>query len=33
MDWLSVTFSVSGVHTWVWLPPLVAFVISFAGHA
>lgn len=29
MDWLSVSFPVSGVHTWVWLPPLVAFVISF----
>ena len=22
-------FSVSGVETWVWLPPLVAFVVSF----
>lgn len=29
MDWLSVTFPVSGVQTWLWLPPLVAFVISF----
>jgi uncharacterized membrane protein YfcA len=29
MDWLSVSFSVSGVQTWVWLPPLVAFIISF----
>lgn len=29
MDWLSVNFPVSGVHTWLWLPPLVAFVISF----
>lgn len=29
MGWLSVFFPVSGVHTWVWLPPLVAFVISF----
>lgn len=29
MDWPSVFFPVSGVHTWVWLPPLVAFVISF----
>lgn len=29
MDWLSVAFPVSGVHTWLWLPPLVAFVISF----
>lgn len=24
-----ISFSVSGVHTWLWLPPLVAFVISF----
>lgn len=29
MDWLSVYFPVSGVHTWLWLPPLVAFIISF----
>lgn len=29
MDWLSISFPVSGVHTWLWLPPLVAFVISF----
>lgn len=29
MDWLTIFFPVSGVHTWVWLPPLVAFVISF----
>lgn len=29
MDWLYVTFSVSGVQTWLWLPPLVAFAISF----
>jgi hypothetical protein len=29
MDWLSVFFPVSGVHTWLWLPPLVAFAISF----
>ena len=29
MDWLALTFSVSGVHTWLWLPPLVAFAISF----
>ncbi|WP_173063428.1 sulfite exporter TauE/SafE family protein [Sulfurimicrobium lacus] len=29
MDWLSVSFPVSGVHTWLWLPPLVAFVLSF----
>lgn len=29
MDWLNISFPVSGVHTWVWLPPLVAFVISF----
>jgi len=29
MDWMTVFFPVSGVHTWLWLPPLVAFVISF----
>ncbi|MBF0241937.1 MAG: sulfite exporter TauE/SafE family protein [Desulfamplus sp.] len=29
MDFLRVTFSVSGVETWVFLPPLVAFVVSF----
>ncbi len=29
MDFLHVTFSVSGVKTWVFLPPLVAFVVSF----
>lgn len=29
MDWLTVTFPVSGVQTGLWLPPLVAFVISF----
>ena len=29
MDWLSVTFPVSGVQTELWLPPLVAFMISF----
>jgi len=29
LDWLAVTFPVSGVQTWLWLPPLVAFVISF----
>lgn len=29
MDWLTVSFPVSGVQTWLWLPPLVAFVISF----
>ncbi|MBU1689198.1 MAG: sulfite exporter TauE/SafE family protein [Gammaproteobacteria bacterium] len=29
MDWLALTFPVSGVHTWLWLPPLVAFTISF----
>ncbi len=28
MDYLAV-FPVSGVHTWLWLPPLVAFIISF----
>ncbi|HSW39494.1 MAG TPA: sulfite exporter TauE/SafE family protein [Acidobacteriota bacterium] len=26
---MEITFSVSGVHTWLWLPPLVAFCISF----
>ncbi len=29
MDFLYVTFAVSGVETWVFLPPLVAFVVSF----
>lgn len=29
MDWLALTFPVSGVHTWLWLPPLVAFAVSF----
>ena len=29
MDWLAVAFPVSGVQTWLWLPPLVAFVVSF----
>ncbi|MDP2827434.1 MAG: sulfite exporter TauE/SafE family protein [Sulfuricellaceae bacterium] len=29
MDWLTVFFPVSGVHTWIWLPPMVAFVLSF----
>lgn len=29
MDSLTVFFPVSGVHTWLWLPPLVAFIISF----
>lgn len=29
MDWLSPTFPISGVTTWLWLPPLVAFIISF----
>jgi len=29
MEWMTVFFPVSGVQTWVWLPPLVAFVISF----
>jgi hypothetical protein len=28
MDFLYVTFPVSGVKTWVFLPPLVAFVVS-----
>jgi uncharacterized membrane protein YfcA len=29
MDTLYVDFPVSGVHTWVFLPPLVAFAVSF----
>lgn len=29
MGWMNVSFAVSGVTTWLWLPPLVAFVISF----
>jgi len=29
MDFLYVDFAVSGVRTWVFLPPLVAFVVSF----
>lgn len=29
MNWFMATFPVSGVETWLWLPPLVAFVISF----
>jgi uncharacterized membrane protein YfcA len=29
MDFLYVTFSVSGVNTWLLLPPLVAFIVSF----
>ena len=29
MDFLYVTFPISGVKTWVFLPPLVAFVVSF----
>lgn len=32
MDWMNflyVTFPVSGVKTWVFLPPLLAFVVSF----
>jgi uncharacterized protein len=29
MDFLHLVFPVSGVETWVFLPPLVAFVISF----
>jgi len=29
MDFLYIYFPVSGVHTWVFLPPLVAFVVSF----
>jgi len=29
MDWMYVHFSVSGVDSWFFLPPLVAFVVSF----
>lgn len=29
MNSFMATFPVSGVHTWLWLPPLVAFGISF----
>lgn len=29
MDALYVDFPVSGVHTWVFLPPLIAFAVSF----
>jgi uncharacterized membrane protein YfcA len=29
MDALFVHFDVSGVDTWVFVPPLVAFVVSF----
>ena len=29
MDCLTYHFPVSGVETWVFLPPLVAFVVSF----
>ncbi|MBF0125838.1 MAG: sulfite exporter TauE/SafE family protein [Magnetococcales bacterium] len=28
-DWMTVSFPISGVQTWVLLPPLVAFVVSF----
>jgi len=29
LDFLNMTFPVSGVKTWVFLPPLVAFIVSF----
>lgn len=29
MDFLYVTFPISGVSTWVFIPPVVAFVVSF----
>jgi len=29
MDFLYVYFPTSGVHTWVFLPPLIAFLVSF----
>ncbi|QJA06472.1 sulfite exporter TauE/SafE family protein [Thermosulfurimonas marina] len=31
MDFLKVTFPVSGVTTWVFLPPLVGFTLAFFG--
>src|SRR3972149_12291901 len=29
MDFFLTVFSISGVKTWVFLPPLVAFIVSF----
>jgi hypothetical protein len=29
MHWMQVHFSVSGVDAWIFMPPLVAFMISF----
>jgi uncharacterized membrane protein YfcA len=29
MDFLQMHFAVSGVDTWVFIPPLVAFIVSF----
>lgn len=29
MDPMIISFPISGVQTWLWLPPLVAFVLSF----
>lgn len=29
MEYLHITFPISGVETWVFIPPLVAFVVSF----
>ena len=29
MDFLRYVFPVSGVETWLWLPPLAAFAVSF----
>ncbi len=31
MQWMILIFPVSGVETWLWLPPLVALVISFVS--
>jgi len=31
MDFLKITFPVSGVTTWLFLPPLVAFFLAFLG--
>lgn len=31
MDFLKITFPISGVETWIFLPPLVTFVLAFLG--
>ena len=28
-DFLYITFPISGVETWVFVPPLIAFIVSF----